>query len=784
MPKLHITSDDRDARSGPWPGPVPYNEGDQHYRGRAKDLKVLLDKMRASRLLLLTGYSGTGKTSFLRAAVVPTFRIQRARRLSKDGNNSATPFVLVVRDWLPAAQREEQDPDTTLIDAILKSIETLKKEAGDLYKADRWIDVRKSVEQDCSAMLEQDRTGSAYDYIARLTRTTGSLMLCMDQFEEPLRVSDEASNRIFDTIARLVSQWDFLTSFLLSFRQEFLYLFAALDSKIGNLSQVTSYLHGMPEHDVRVAIHESARSGNTGITAEAVNKLLAWMQGTDIPRDSASSVQHEVSTNSVVGPTSVDLLRLQALLQELYRWSSKTTNPGESVTITEETLDTLLERAQRADSTLDGPRLADLALYLFIERRVMPLPYIESRDASQERLRVTAERGLPHDLSHDDENQLALILHMRRATARIAPFLSSFGLKGHLKVQVYESQLIAAALRTDWDTLGLTVTQIRDVLQSAGLSVSREQLSPIESMCDPIHEGRGLLSGRVANRDLHRKLDAVKWLIDASREALDRLEKFSVVRRKKAPDGIVCELVHDGFGPALFDWSEQARGDPLDVLGAPIAQRGQAFRWRKLGGRVEQVCWRGCLVEPATGVGILEFENVEWINCDLRGTIFLQCSFKGGSFQECDFDGALFINCTFAGSAGVDKRFEFRDIRGTGLTFMGGAMNHVDFLDCHRLDKMLWCSTDDGQRLKASHVEFRHCEGIYQWTVRPEYVVCKGYLRLHECQLQLCDLRGLSSYADSDVELFDIHECIFDHCLVDESLSSLIVRSKDNRRSP
>ncbi len=68
---------------GPWPGPVPYDEKDRRLlHGRDQDREEVLKRLQALRFLLVTAYSGVGKTSFLRASVVPELRQRRADYLA------------------------------------------------------------------------------------------------------------------------------------------------------------------------------------------------------------------------------------------------------------------------------------------------------------------------------------------------------------------------------------------------------------------------------------------------------------------------------------------------------------------------------------------------------------------------------------------------------------------------------------------------------------------------------------------------------------------------------
>jgi len=784
MSKLQFPQDYKESRLerlGPWPGPVPYREGDQHYRGRTQELNRFLRIVDREPLVLITGYSGTGKTSFLRAALIPRLRIERTQAILDDGDKTVRPAILVARDWITAEQEGQRGYDEILKDAIIRSIEALQSEVLPVYQGEQYKATWEIIQRDFEDMSRVDKTGTAYHYVTGLAEAVGSLLLCMDQFEEVLQGSVEQRVGILDTIAQLVKQRKFNVKILLSFRQEFSFLFQRLDRQVGNLAQATVYLEEMPEAAVRVAVLESAESGGVNISEGALDKLFEWMQGMHREQSSAELVSilpDEVTSKKISGSTSVDLLRLQALLQELYQWASRETGSREPVTITDTTVDRLLEQEQSDNPGLTGPGLVQLALSLFVERRVLPLPIVEPSSATRKPARLSATTGLPRDLSSSDEERLLLRLQQRRIAARMAQFFSSLG----LKVQQYEAHLVAAALRKEWDTLGLSAEAIEGFLASVGLRTGPTKLHQLGLSDAVIPKEAAIVSGRASARKRWTYSDAVYQLLEASRATLERLADFNILRPKMARQGIVYELVHDGFGPALSEWSEKERNDPLDTLGAVMTQRGESFHWKQLGGILEQICWRGCWIGPAANCKELLFDNIEWIDCDLRGTFFDQCHFKGGSFQHCDVHGIIFHNCTFTGAADAGKRFAFKDINTSGLNFFGGSLTDVDFIECN-LRQMLWGFGAAEQKLRISNVTFRRCQPLYQWSIEPTALISDGPLHLYNCKLELCDLRHLPYEGGRGESRMDIQGCKFDYCLLDKTLARFIDQSKDNARS-
>ena len=92
----------------PYPGLRPYTEEQHHYFfGRDHDCRVLIDKILSNKLTLLFAASGVGKSSLLRAAVLPSIRHPEHENLD----------AIYYNDWV-------SDPFSGLKDKTLK---TLKK---------------------------------------------------------------------------------------------------------------------------------------------------------------------------------------------------------------------------------------------------------------------------------------------------------------------------------------------------------------------------------------------------------------------------------------------------------------------------------------------------------------------------------------------------------------------------------------------------------------------------------------------------------------------------------
>src|SRR5215470_4171136 len=66
----------------PWLGLHPFTEENQHYFfGRTAEIRDIFLRVREQPLTVLYGQSGLGKTSLLRAGLIPKLRVERFRPL-------------------------------------------------------------------------------------------------------------------------------------------------------------------------------------------------------------------------------------------------------------------------------------------------------------------------------------------------------------------------------------------------------------------------------------------------------------------------------------------------------------------------------------------------------------------------------------------------------------------------------------------------------------------------------------------------------------------------------
>ena len=167
----------------PFRGLLPFDVGHAHlFFGRDRETGELLEQLRANRFLAVVGSSGSGKSSLVRAGLVPA--LNRGRFHERGG---------WVDSWRIAIFRPGADPFRELANALCDL-------DGDLDAAER-IKVRDA----CSKPLDSGTQGLA-DCIAGLVPRGERTLLVVDQFEELFTLTrrPEERRRFIDSLLRAV----------------------------------------------------------------------------------------------------------------------------------------------------------------------------------------------------------------------------------------------------------------------------------------------------------------------------------------------------------------------------------------------------------------------------------------------------------------------------------------------------------------------------------------------------------------------------------------------------
>ena len=238
----------------PWPGPKPYEEGEwELFFGRDHDVDIIAQKLATEQLTVLLGASGSGKTSLIRAGLIP---LLRNRRYHPSSTVDEGP-VLVFRSWGARSNDTLRDLMEQQLDNALEAIAAWHgkypeqlgaaedvRELKQVLAAHKGKDIVPTIEALAQAVanrVPRDRhNGSAQ---------RAPLILVFDQLEELLRTRDTRSVRdtgklgaeILALIGELYVR-DSPLRMLISMRVEFLHALRPLDRSVARLSERCHYL--------------------------------------------------------------------------------------------------------------------------------------------------------------------------------------------------------------------------------------------------------------------------------------------------------------------------------------------------------------------------------------------------------------------------------------------------------------------------------------------------------------------------------------------------------------
>lgn len=247
--------------NSPYIGLIPYSDEDApRFFGRSEERTVIAANLRASRLTLLYGASGVGKSSVLRAGVA--FHLDQLSKRNVAERGSPGFIVVYFNSW-------RENPILPLLQRVHESVAPFLKDQAPQ-----------------SPLLPANLAQALQLYSES---ANASLLIILDQFEEYFLYHPEGNGggEFDEQFARAVNRPDLRTSFLISIREDAL---AKLDRFKGLIPNILgNYLridHLTPEA-AREAIERplewynkqpAADNGMASIEPELVKKVLEQVE--------------------------------------------------------------------------------------------------------------------------------------------------------------------------------------------------------------------------------------------------------------------------------------------------------------------------------------------------------------------------------------------------------------------------------------------------------------------------------------------------------------------------
>ena len=224
------------ARRSPYQGIVPYAEADaEWFFGRDESREIVIDNLSAYRVSVLYGESGVGKSSVLRAAVLPHLRAEAVRNVASSGAPEAVAVVFA--DWSVG------NPLAALKEAVRIAVAELSPE-----------------------LAEDPPTGPLVDVVtAWCERVRGVLLLVLDQFEEFfLYHSGDAAGRAFEEeLSATVRSREAAANVLIAIREDALAKLDRLQERVPGLLDNLLRLEHLDLDAAREAIELPLEHWNT-----------------------------------------------------------------------------------------------------------------------------------------------------------------------------------------------------------------------------------------------------------------------------------------------------------------------------------------------------------------------------------------------------------------------------------------------------------------------------------------------------------------------------------------
>ena len=179
------------VRENPYKGLMPYDESDApFFFGREDESEIITANVMASRLTLLYGTSGVGKSSVLRAGVAYNMKQSSREEFLRRGQTKTS--ITIFNSW-------RDNPMNGLRKQINKDLQVL-----------------------CGSSVAAAEQLSFSDFLQAATRLFGgTLLIVLDQFEEYFLYPQKEGEGSFTVeFVRAVNNRDIRVNFLISIRED------------------------------------------------------------------------------------------------------------------------------------------------------------------------------------------------------------------------------------------------------------------------------------------------------------------------------------------------------------------------------------------------------------------------------------------------------------------------------------------------------------------------------------------------------------------------------------
>jgi len=653
--------------SCPWPGPRPYEVQDGYvFFGREDEIIAINRMILNNPVTILSADSGVGKTSLLQAGLV--YGLLEKRSKGKD-----VKPILLLHKWSGAIVLPIETIFSDALKAAIEYYDLLAKKAGSPNVPEF---LHQQAKRDYELLSSVDPGNSFIEHIKNICNhpEIGGVILIMDQFEEILRSREENVIWAFKTISKIYNH-ESRIKMVISLRREFESHLGGLQSEtalpLGNLTKLLKPM--VVKSARRVILDVADRVKNIKVVPPVDQYLIEKISSLT----SSSQIDNEKGeSKKTTEEDTVDLLRLQAILRQLYERCYDPQRPDKVVAID-------LKALKDYEGQFGPGEMVGQSLLRWIETAL--------GTPSPDWLKQISE-------VRDDRSNLPLHLRelymlpeidstgfIRRVGANLSSYLSS----GGLKLSQEQSGLLFNTLDEDFRRIYKDFNP-HDWIIYTEPYLKMESSNIIRSHADDTNDSN--LSG-VARIKGWTPLQTIEILVAIFYETLLRLKEQYILKEIQTDNRIFYELTHDGLGEPFKTWAGKQFDTWQDCLYSLTINRGIDLVINEQVGDnnriIEKNRWRGCYINPQGDGRVLK--NIKFLHSELVGSVFENCYFQGVVFEDCNLDGSIFINCRLEPAPGSREPVLFKNCRANGMTFISVVdenagdlcvLNNVLFEDC------------------------------------------------------------------------------------------------------